>query len=252
MMNENNDLEYPTANGYLTETVQRKYIQNAIGKGVLPKDAHRMPHIISLNAPNDVSSPIQFWQLYSVLGPERIIGIVRNFYQRVFADEPWFTSVFEKVGGLEHHVRTQSSMWIDVMGGGLAYHGGEYRLSFHHTHNALQLMNQKGADRWVKLMVDTLNDDALDLNNDPRINRAIHTFLTHFIDKYAKEFAFENSTDIGPSVQAVKRRFNLLNMTSDAIEALSEQELREALVARGVDVSGYREKQELVNHALRL
>jgi len=38
-------------------------------------------------------------------------------------------------------------MWIDVMGGGFFYQGGEYRLNFHHTHNAFELMNEKGAQR---------------------------------------------------------------------------------------------------------
>jgi len=220
--------------------------------GLLPENAHRMAHIISLTASNDLNTPIQFWQLYSVLGQERIVNIVRNFYKRVFADEPWFTSVFERVGGLEHHVRTQSAMWIDVMGGGMAYHGGEYRLSFHHTHNAMQLMNDKGAQRWVSLMVDTLNDESIDMTNDPRVRPAINTFLSHFLSKYAEEFKFSDDQSFGPGNQAVKRKINLMNMTSDAIEALSEQALREALVARGVDVSQYKEKQELVNHALRL
>ena len=41
-------------------------------------------------------------------------------------------------------------------------------------------------------------------------------------------------------------------MSSDAIESLTEHELTEALVARGVDVSHYADKGELVNKALRL
>ena len=48
-------------------------------------------------------------------------------------------------------------MWLDVMGGGLKYHGAEFRLNFHHQHNAFQLMNEKGAERWIKLMVETLD-----------------------------------------------------------------------------------------------
>jgi len=75
-------------------------------------------------------------QLYSVLGPERIVSIVSRFYDLVFQDEAWFTSVFKRVGSKERHVLTQSSMWIDVMGGGMQYHGGEFRLNFHHNHNA--------------------------------------------------------------------------------------------------------------------
>ncbi len=41
-------------------------------------------------------------------------------------------------------------------------------------------------------------------------------------------------------------------MTSDAIEALTETELKEALIGRGVDVSNYQDKTELVNKALSL
>ena len=243
---------HATANGYLTEKIRSKYIQYAIKSQLLPENAHRIPHIISLTASDDLNTPIQFWQLYSVLGQQRITAIVRNFYQRVFADEQWFTSVFERVGGLEHHTRTQSSMWIDVMGGGLAYHGGEYRLSFHHTHNAMQLMNNKGALQWVNLMVDTLNDPVIDMTDDPRVRPAINTFLSYFLSKYAEEFGFSIEEHFGTINQPVIRKINFMNMTSDAIEALTERELRDALQVRGVDVSQYEEKQELVNHALRL
>ena len=219
---------------------------------MLPENAHRMPPIISLTASNEINTPIQFWQLYSVLGEARIVAIVSNFYQRVFADEKWFVSVFSKVGGVDHHIRTQSSMWIDVMGGGKTYHGGEFRLSFHHSHNAMQLMNEKGAERWVRLMVETLKDPTLDMTSDSRVRPALITFLSYFLDKYAAEFKFITMHDFGMGNQAIKRKINLMNMTDKAIEALTEQELREALTARGVDVSRYDNKQELINHAQRL
>ena len=119
-----------------------------MANNVLPSKAHRMPQIISLSASNDITKPIQFWQLYSVLGHDRVVGIVKNFYERVFDDEDWFRTVFARVGGINHHINTQSGMWLDVMGAGPAYHGGEFRLSFHHSHNAIQLMNERGAKRW--------------------------------------------------------------------------------------------------------
>ncbi len=156
-----------------------------------------MPDVVSLTAPSDPKQPIQFWQLYSVLGQDRIVGIVGRFYLRVFADEAWFTSVFARVGGLNHHVATQASMWIDVMGGGPYYHGGEFRLSFHHTHNAHQLMDEKGAQRWVKLMVKTLDTSDDLMTSDPRVRVSINTFLTHFFGKYATEFNFENREAFG-------------------------------------------------------
>jgi len=243
---------YPTRHGYMSEKVQQDYITSAIAKKRLPNDAHRMAQIISLDASNDVTKPIQLWQLYSVLGPERIVHIVTDFYGRVFKDEAWFTSVFARVGGVSHHINTQASMWIDVMGGGPAYHGGDFRLNFHHTHNAIQLMNEKGAERWTRLMLETLEATAGHMTDDPRVRPAINTFLTHFMGKYANEFAFENKSVFGETNAPVKRKLNFMNMTSQAIEALSETELREALDDQGVDISNYPTKQDLVNKAQML
>lgn len=243
---------YTPDNGYMTEKIRLQYIQATIVEKRLPENAHRMPQVLSLTAPNDIKQPIQFWQLYSVLGQQRIVKLVTNFYERVFADEDWFRSVFEQVGNLGHHVNTQSSMWIDVMGGGATYHGGEFRLNFHHSHNAIQLMNDKGAQRWVKLMAETLNDPAIDLTPDPRVRTAINTFLKYFVGKYADEFAFSNCGDFGEINPPLKRRINFLNMPSDAIEALSEAELKDELIARGIDVARLLDKAQLVNTALRL
>lgn len=251
-MNDISNREYPTENGYLTQTTRQKYIDAAMATGMLPKNAHRMADVISLSAPKDQKKPIQFWQLYSVLGQDRIVGIVGNFYQRVFADESWFSSVFARVGGLNHHIGTQSSMWIDVMGGGPYYHGGEFRLNFHHTHNAHQLMDQKGAQRWVKLMVEALDTSDNLMTDDLRVRLSINTFLTHFFGKYANDFGFENRETFGDINPPLRRKINFMNMTSDAIEALSEGELINALADRGVDVTGYQTKDELVNKALSL
>jgi len=243
---------FPTRNGYLTETTRNSYIKAAMANNVLPKNAHRMPHIISLSAPNDIKTPIQFWQLYSVLGQDRIVNIVKNFYQRVFDDEDWFRSVFARVGGINHHISTQSSMWLDVMGAAPFYHGGEFRLNFHHTHNAFQLMNEKGAKRWAKLMVETLDDTANHMTDDPRVRPSINTFLTHFFGKYAAEFNFTVRETFGDTNPPMKQKINFMSMTSDAVEAMSEAELKEALIDRGVDVASYQDKIQLVNKALSL
>lgn len=236
----------------MSEKIQRDYITSAIAKGVLPTDAHRIAQIVSLDASNDVNKPIQFWQLYSVLGQDRIVNIVGNFYQRVFADEDWFTSVFARVGGIDHHVNTQAAMWIDVMGGGPYYHGAEFRLNFHHTHNAIQLMNEKGAERWSRLMIETLDSSAQYMTEDPRVRPSINTFMTHFMSKYSQEFAFENRSVFGATNPLIKRRINFLKMTSAAIEALTETELSVALEESGVDVSKYNGKEALVNKALMM
>ena len=243
---------FPTGNGYLTEIIRHNYIESAIANNVLPKNAHRMPQIVSLSAPNDITKPIQFWQLYSVLGQDRIVEIVQNFYQRVFSDEDWFRSGFERVGPVNHHINTQASMWLDVMGAAPFYHGGEFRLNFHHTHNAIQLMNEKGAKRWAKLMVETLDDTAEHMTEDESVRPSINTFLTHFFGKYAVEFNFENHETFGDINPPMKQKINFMNMTSDAIETMSETELKEALIGRGVDVDNYQDKMDLVNKALNL
>jgi truncated hemoglobin YjbI len=244
--------KFPTRLGYMTEKIQRDYIQAVVAKGLLPAEAIRMADILSLTAPNDVSKPIQFWQLYSVLGQDSIVRIVQDFYHRVFAQDDWFRSIFERVGGINHHINSQASMWIDVMGGGPYYHGAEFRLNFHHTHNAMQLMNEKGADLWSKLMLETL-DASLHLQaEDPRIRLSINTFLSFFMGKYAEEFQFENRSFFGETNPTYKRRINFMKMTEQAIEALSEAELAEALADRGVDLSQYEGKAAMVNKALMM
>ncbi|WP_419914182.1 hypothetical protein [Hoeflea sp.] len=244
--------KFPTRHGYMSEKIQHAYIATAIEKGLLPSYARRLPEVVSLTAPSDISKPIQFWQLYSVLGEDPIVGIVHRFYDRVFADEPWFTSVFQRVGGLGHHVATQASMWVDVMGGGPYYHGEEFRLSFHHRHNAMALMNDKGAERWVKLMRNTLDASSDLMSDDPRVRTSINTFLAYFMTKYADEHAFEDRHIFGETNGPLKRRINFMNMTTEAIEALSEQELRDALAEQGVDVSRYPDKQAMVSKALMI
>ncbi len=236
----------------MTETTRAKYIAAAIKSGVLPKDAHRIPEVVSLEAPESTNTPIQFWQLFSILGPDRIVAIVGDFYQRVFADETWFTSVFERVGGMNHHINTQASMWADVMGGGPYYHGAEFRLGFHHTHNAHQLMTEDGARRWVALMVKTLDASEAHMLGDPRVRLSLNTFLSHFLGKYAEDFAFENRETFGETNPAWRRKVNFMNMTADAIEAMSEEELRLGLEGRGVDVSADADKVALIRKAMAL
>lgn len=143
-------------------------------------------------------------------------------------------------------------MWIDVMGGGPFYHGAEFRLNFHHTHNAIQLMNDKGAERWSQLMLGALDDSEQQMTDDPRVRPSINTFLTYFVTKYSQEFAFEDRSVFGGTNPPIKRKINFLKMTTEAIEALTETELSEALEERGVDVSKYNGKEDLVNKALML
>ncbi len=249
------DLHYPSYtpdSGYMTEQIRSKYIEYAVAKQLLPANAHRMADVISLTASNDINKPIQFWQLYSVLGATRIIDIVSRFYNRVYADEPWFKSVFERISGKQHHINTQSSMWIDAMGGGHRYHGGEFRLSFHHTHNAFDLMNDRGAERWVTLMRKTLDEPGIDYTDDVRVRPAVNTFLSYFMAKYAAEFNLKNYPAFGPTNPPLKRRINFLKMSSEDIQNLDEQDILEELVKRGIDTTHLNNKEALVNKALSL
>jgi hypothetical protein len=116
----------------------------------------------------------------------------------------------------------------------------------------MQLMNEKGADLWSKLMLETL-DASLHLQaEDPRIRLSINTFLSFFMGKYAEEFQFENRSFFGETNPTYKRRINFMKMTEQAIEALSEAELAEALADRGVDLSQYEGKAAMVNKALMM
>ncbi|MEP4038042.1 hypothetical protein [Pseudophaeobacter sp.] len=198
-MKDNQTPAYPAAFGYYTKKVRDTYIDQAIAAKTLPQKVREDEDIMSLVAPIDPAQPIQFWQLYSVLGPERILALTTQFYQRVFVAEPWFRSVFERVGGVSHHANAQALMWADVMGGGRYYHGGEDRLNFHHHHNAMQLMTDAGARHWAQIMRQSLDESASLMSHDTRIRPAMNTFLAHFFAKYASEFTFTNDSDFGES-----------------------------------------------------
>ena len=85
---------FRTALGYATETFREKYISREIKAKRLPENAHRIAALVSLDAPLDNTTPLRFWQLFSVLGEKKIVAIVRNFYERVFSDDEVPASVF--------------------------------------------------------------------------------------------------------------------------------------------------------------
>merc|ERR1712232_1357548 len=145
----------------------------------------------NLQANPDTSSPLYFWQLYSLLGQDRIVGIVRNLYTRIYADaeEPWLPHAFTRISGMDHHIATQAAFWLDAMGRGKCYHGGEFRLNFHHQHNAAHVMTQVGAARWMHHMRLALNES--DLGPDPRVRATIDVFLQARMEKYAQQHAFQ-------------------------------------------------------------
>ena len=53
------------------------------------------------------------------------------------------------------------------------------------------------------------------------------------MSKYAAEFGFQTSHLFGPTNPAFRRKVNFMNMTDAAIEALSDVDLKEGLLARG-------------------
>jgi truncated hemoglobin YjbI len=145
----------------------------------------------SLSANLDITQPLYFWQLYSILGHPPIIDIVTDFYRRVYADHEneWFRGVFARISGPNHHIATQAAYWIDSFGGGKVYHGGNYRLNFHHTYNAGEIMTARGATRWMYHMTNALNGYELETKfpHDPRIKPCIVSFLKTKMMKYARE-----------------------------------------------------------------
>jgi truncated hemoglobin YjbI len=136
--------------------------------------------------------PLYFWQLYSLLGDEPIVEIVTNFYSRVLADAdaPWFRRAFTDLDlPIEHHVATQVAYWVDAMGGGRRYHGGNHRLHFHHSHNnAREAMTAAGAARWMHHMRGALEEIKFD---DPRIKPCILDFLRTKMISYADQFGWD-------------------------------------------------------------
>lgn len=145
----------------------------------------------SLVASTHLADPLYFWQLYSLIGPKPIIALVTHFYECVFADKknPWFRDAFIRVAPLEHHINTQAAYWIDAFGGGKYYHGGNYRVTFHHRHNARSVMNAKGATRWMYHMTKILiaAKEKRVFQEDPRVIPCIVDFLEAKMRTYAMD-----------------------------------------------------------------
>jgi truncated hemoglobin YjbI len=174
-------IRFTPALGIMTDAVRSDFL----GAG---------PHveqIMSLVASSDIRQKLYIWQLFSILGKDRITELVRMFYERVFRDKetPWFRDVFLQFGSIEYHVRTQSSMWLDVMGGGRRYVGGEKRLRQHHAKSS-SILTSEGAHRWMHHMNETLHSSSLDVTEDPRVIPCIKEFLHYYMKKYAREFDF--------------------------------------------------------------
>eukprot|EP00164_Ancoracysta_twista_P000286 GFYU01000402.1.p1 GENE.GFYU01000402.1~~GFYU01000402.1.p1 ORF type:complete len:251 (+),score=71.52 GFYU01000402.1:210-962(+) len=184
--------------GYATADSRRAWLT---AKGITGAAADKISN--SLEASTDPSHPIYYWQLFSVLGASRIEKIVQRFYENVYADDedPEFKRAFTRISGIGHHVRTQTQFWIDAFGGGRAYHGGWYRLSFHHEYNARDIMHRKGAERWMMHMNKAIEES--DLTDDPRVRECFLEFLKVHMDKYADQFDFvADGIQYGPNTKS--------------------------------------------------
>eukprot|EP00286_Rhodomonas_abbreviata_P001918 CAMPEP_0181291340 /NCGR_PEP_ID=MMETSP1101-20121128/1913_1 /TAXON_ID=46948 /ORGANISM="Rhodomonas abbreviata, Strain Caron Lab Isolate" /LENGTH=479 /DNA_ID=CAMNT_0023395721 /DNA_START=150 /DNA_END=1589 /DNA_ORIENTATION=+ len=189
---------------------------------------------MSLLASSDPNEPIYYWQLYSVMGPERIEMLCRTFYEYIWNDDnPILRVVFQRLpgrSGLDHHVRAQKSYWIDAFGGGKTYPGGFQRVEFHHRYGASEIMNAEGAARWAYHMNKALQ--VCDLTDDPRVKVCLCDFLKLHMDKYGEKFKFDTAsikfgdTGLLGSVRSLNRK--VFSMTKSIFKGKDEEEHREA------------------------
>ena len=181
-----------------------------------PTDHHHF-EMMDLMADPDIDKPLYYWQLYSLLGPEPIVDICTAFYDYVYSDTtaPWFLTVFEQAASRQHHITAQAQYWIDVMGGGKKYPGGNKRLTFHHWYNANDIMTSQGASQWMSYMKRAIRHVVLSkhksladggqehneyrqyelLRTDPRIIPCIVDFLKTKMQSYANFHKFTLDDD---------------------------------------------------------
>ena len=82
---------------------------------------------------------------------------------------------------------------MDAFGGGACYHGGDFRLNFHHANNAGQVMNEAGANRWMyhmsKVILHKGYVERLAVV-DPRALPCLVDFLELKMQLYAREYGW--------------------------------------------------------------
>ena len=191
MTSQFNYPRFTPSEGNLTSIIQKEYIDNLIKNGKLPPDAFSNNQIISLIASNNIEDKVYFWQLYSIMGGKPIKVLIQKFYENIFNDdeEPWFRDEFVEIGDIDYHVDGQLRFWLDVMGGGKHYIGGEKKLHLKHK-LVKNIMTTEGANRWMKHMKDALVIFKKIKNLDIRIVDCIDKFLYFFMTKYSMEFDF--------------------------------------------------------------
>lgn len=193
----NQQCNFQPREGYNTAKAQNEYLDNRDKKSCpyqqSATDIDASFNEYSLIASTNPNDPLYFWQLYSLLGEKPIVALVADFYNRVYddtnIDNAWFKQAFTQLASKEHHIATQAAYWIDVMGGGRCYPGGDRRLSFHHGMNAHEVMSERGAKLWMKHMRGALESARFE---DDRVKPCILDFLNDRMKKYADEFGWEH------------------------------------------------------------
>ncbi|KAL7572592.1 hypothetical protein ACA910_000406 [Epithemia clementina (nom. ined.)] len=159
--------------------------------------------LLSLCASQNENEPLYFWQIFSLTGMDPILQLLTNFYNRIYNDHEadWFRSIFMDLASKQHHIQAQTLMWLDCFGGGRLYHGGEFRLNWHHqgTH-ALPIMTVPGAERWMNHMNAALKEEESKENGaffgtESRVRPALNTFLQFFLQSYGNSFGFSAATN---------------------------------------------------------
>ena len=177
--------------GNLTDKIRYEYISTLIIENKLETNSFENKKITSLIASNNIDDDIYFWQLYSILGEKPIHKLIYTFYTKVFNDNdaPWFRDEFIESGSINYHVNGQKKFWLDIMGAGPLYTGGELKLNFKHK-LVENIMNFEGAQRWMYHMTLSLKELQFHLIKDKRIIKCILKFLYFFMKKYSVEFDF--------------------------------------------------------------
>ena len=190
--------------GFSTIESRQEYLDAIQSSGFEEKKEQRpaidLEAIERLQADLDTTTPLYFWQLYSLIGKDPIMDIVTTFYHQVFADdEPMeegviFRDAFVDVAPMDMHIKAQSAYWLDSFGGGRLYWGGHSRLGFHHSsQHSEPVMTAAGAKRWMTHMKHAISSYDFVGNGytDPRVLPCIVDFLRVKVLAYAHEFGWE-------------------------------------------------------------
>lgn len=178
--------------GNLTRLIRDDYLDRKRQDGLMTDEVAALPQTLSFQATWDVSSPLYFWQLYSLVGRGLFQRLILIFYESILGDDeaPWFRDVFAEFGDAEYHTRGQLRFWLDAFAGGEIYRAGMAGLHIHHR-MAVEIMTERGAQRWMhhmRIAVNRFRDefDAI----DPRIVACLDDFLAFAMDVYGAQFDF--------------------------------------------------------------